>query len=254
MTPIADLWFYAAAVPAVILVGLSKGGFGGTLAMLGVPMMALVVPPIQAAGILLPILLVMDLVALWAYRRIFDTQSLKILIPAGCAGIGLGWATAAYVNDTFIILMVGVLSLLFVADYLVRRQAAGEPAQHSRTKGTFWGLIAGFTSFVSHTGGPPFQIYTVPLRLTPAIYAGTGAMFFAVVNYLKIIPFFMLGQLDATNLATSAILLPLAPFATLAGVRLVRIVSPEFFYRMVYSIMFIIGVKLTYDGAMGFLG
>lgn len=253
MHAITDPYFYAAAIPAVFLVGLSKGGFGGTLAMLGVPMMALVISPIQGAGIMLPILLTMDAVALFAYRGTWDRESLKILLPAGAAGIGLGWATAAYVNDAFIILLIGIISLLFVADFLRKRRKSNEPARQNRVKGTFWGMVAGFTSFVSHTGGPPYQVYMVPLRLQPVLFAGTGAIFFATVNVLKLVPYFMLGQFDSTNLLTSAILLPIAPIATMTGVRLVKIVDPAFFYRIIYVLMTVIGVKLVYDGLSAFL-
>ena len=136
---------------------MSKGGFGGTLAMLGVPLMALVISPIQGAGIMLPILIVMDAVALFAYRGTFDRKSLMILMPAGIFGIGIGWATAAYVDENFITLMVGVISLLFVANYLHKRKSAHVPAEHNRPKGYFWGTVSGFTSFVSHTGGPPYS-------------------------------------------------------------------------------------------------
>lgn len=251
MNPITDPWFYAAAIPAVIVIGLSKGGFGGTLAMLGVPMMALVVSPIQAAGILLPILIVMDVVALIAYRGKADRKSLIILLPAAILGIGVGWATAAYVSDAFVTLLVGVLSLLFVADYLRKRNASKAPADHDWRKGTVWGAIAGFTSFVSHTGGPPFQIYTVPLRMTPVLFAGTAVVFFAIVNAIKLIPYFLLGQFDTTNLTTSLLLLPLAPLATLTGVYLVRVINQDLFYKLIYVLMTVIGVKLVYDGLAG---
>jgi uncharacterized membrane protein YfcA len=241
MHPISDPLFYAAAIPAVFLVGMSKGGFGGTLAMLGVPLMALVISPIQGAGIMLPILIVMDAVALFAYRGTFDRKSLMILMPAGIFGIGIGWATAAYVDENFITLMVGVISLLFVANYLHKRKSAHVPAEHNRPKGYFWGTVSGFTSFVSHTGGPPYQLYMVPLRLTPTLFAGTGAIYFATLNFLKLIPYFMLGQFETTNLVTSGVLLPIAPVATLTGVWLVRVVDPGFFYRVIYVLMGVIG-------------
>jgi len=248
MTPIADPWFYAAAIPAVFVVGLSKGGFGGTLAMLGVPAMALVVSPVQAAGIMLPILVVMDVIALIAYRGKADRRTLVILLPAAMVGIGVGWATAAYVNETFVTLLIGVLSLLFVADYMVKGKVAEKPAPHNLPKGLLWGSVAGFTSFVSHTGGPPFQLYTLPLRLAPTLFAGTAVIFFATVNAVKLVPYFMLGQFDGTNLMTALVLLPIAPLATLAGVRLVRIIDPDLFYKIIYALMSVIGLKLVYDG------
>ncbi|WP_417687076.1 sulfite exporter TauE/SafE family protein [Roseibium sp.] len=248
MFPITDPIFYFAAIPAVIVAGLSKGGFGGSMAMLAVPLMALVISPIQAAGIMLPILVAMDIVGLFAYRGHADRKSLIILLPAALVGIGVGWATAAFVNEAFVRLLVGTLSLLFVADYLLKRKRKLGSAEHSAAKGSFWGLIAGFTSFVSHTGGPPFQLYMVPLKLAPTLFAGTAVIFFSVVNAVKLVPYFMLGQFDTTNLATSAVLLPLAPIATLAGVKLVKIVNQDLFYGLIYAVMVVIGIKLVWDG------
>ncbi|WJS03748.1 sulfite exporter TauE/SafE family protein [Roseibium aggregatum] len=253
MIPITDPWFYAAAIPSVFLVGLSKGGFGGTFAMLGVPIMALVISPLQAAGIMLPILIVMDIVALIAYRGRADWKTLSILLPAAVIGIGIGWATAAYVNDSFVIFLIGIMSLAFVADYLFKQRKITTASGHNLPKGTFWGMMAGFTSFISHTGGPPFQMYMLPLRMAPMLFAGTAVIFFATVNAIKLVPYFLLGQFDATNLSTSVTLFPVALVATLVGVWLVRIVKAEMFYAIIYIFMGVIGAKLTYDGIVGLL-
>ena len=253
MTPIVDPWFYAAAIPAVIFVGLSKGGFGGTIAMLGVPIMSLVVSPLQAAGIMLPILIVMDIVALVAYKGRADWKCLGLLLPAAMIGIGIGWATAAYVNDAFVILLVGVISIGFVADYVFKGRKEQKARKHNVPKGVFWGTITGFTSFISHTGGPPFQMYMLPLRLPPMLFVGTAVIFFATVNVVKLVPYFLLGQFDSTNLATSVALFPVALLATLLGVWLVRIVKAETFYNIIYIFMGVIGVKLVYDGLSAFL-
>ncbi|TYC60529.1 sulfite exporter TauE/SafE family protein [Rhodobacterales bacterium] len=248
MHPISDPWFYAAAIPAVALVGMSKGGFGGTMAMLGVPLMALVVSPLQAAGIMLPILIVMDVVALIAYKGKADWKTISILLPAAALGIGIGWAAAAYVDDAFVTLLVGVTAVAFVVDYVFKQRKRTEASGHSLIKGTFWGSIAGFTSFISHTGGPPFQMYTLPLRMAPTLFVGTGVIFFASVNVIKLVPYFLLGQFDTTNLATSVTLFPVALVATLAGVYLVKIINPQTYYNIIYVFMGIIGLKLTYDG------
>jgi uncharacterized membrane protein YfcA len=252
MIPITDPWFYAAAIPAVFLVGLSKGGFGGTMAMLGVPIMTLAISPVQAAGIMLPILVMMDVIALIAYKGRADWKTIAILLPAAVVGIGIGWAAAAYVNDDFVILLVGIISIAFVADYLFKRRKQAEGASHNVPKGIFWGTVTGFTSFISHTGGPPYQMYTLPLRMAPALFVGTGVIFFAVVNALKLVPYFMLGQFDTTNLTTSFTLFPLALIATLTGVRLVRIIKVETFYNIIYVFMGLIGIKLVYDGLSSF--
>ncbi|NBN79755.1 TSUP family transporter [Microvirga tunisiensis] len=261
MLPLSDPLFYAAAVPAVVLAGLSKGGFGGSIGMLAVPLMALVIPPVQAAGILLPILVVMDVVGLLAYRGVYDRRALVLLLPAGIAGVGVGWATASLVNDAQVTLLVGVLCLVFVAERFVPKRAAGPDADaggqgrgHRPLAGAFWGAMSGFTSFVSHTGGPPFQLYMVPLSLAPALFAGTAVIFFAAINAVKLVPYFFLGQFDARNLATAAVLLPLAPLSTLAGVWLVKRIEPRLFYALVYVAMAVIGVKLVHDSARQLFG
>lgn len=250
MIPIIDPWFYVAAIPAVILVGLSKGGFGGTLAMLAVPILTLAISPIQAAGIMLPILVLMDIVALFAYRGRADWKCLSIMLPAAVVGIMVGWAAAAHVEDNFIRLLVGVTSLIFVADYVLKRRKQAAASGHKPAWGFFWGGIAGFTSFISHTGGPPYQMYTVPLRMPKLLFAGTAVIFFAAVNAIKVVPYFLLGQFDSTNLVTSAVLMPLAIIATLAGVRLIRIINADTFYALIYAFMAVIGLKLTYDGVV----
>ena len=255
MLPLADPLFYALAVPAVMLAGLSKGGFGGSIGMLAVPLMALAIPPVQAAGILLPILVVMDLIGLFAYRGVYDRRSLVLLLPAGIAGVGVGWATASLVEDAHVTLLVGLLCLLFVAErFRPKRKGSAVPRGHRPLAGAFWGAVAGFTSFVSHTGGPPFQLYMVPLRLAPMLFAGTAVIFFSAINAVKLVPYFYLGQFDARNLATAAVLLPLAPLSTLAGVWLVKRVKPQTFYGVIYAAMTVIGCKLVYDGISQLVG
>ena len=155
-----DPFFYAAAIPAVIMVGLSKGGFGGAMALLGVPLMALAISPVQAAAILLPILVVMDIVTLWSWRSHKDATTLRIMVPFALIGVGIGWVTAAWVTVPMIRLIVGILALWFVWRYLVEnvfvadKTARPAPRQHQPGKGMFWGTFSGFTSFVSHAGGP----------------------------------------------------------------------------------------------------
>lgn len=250
---ITDPLFYAAAIPAVILVGLAKGGFVGALAMLGVPLMALVVSPVQAAGILLPLLIAMDVAALWTYRRVYHLPNLKILIPAALAGIVIGWMTAAYVSDAHVKIIVGVIALLFTLDYWIgwRGQTGTQP---SIAKGSFWGTIAGFTSFVSHSGGAPLHMYLLPQRLEPRLFVGTGVVFFTFVNWLKVIPYAALGQLDTTNLATSLVLAPLAPLSIFAGAWLVRKLDAGVFYQLAYFAIFAIALKLIWDGGQSLLG
>lgn len=245
---ITDPWFYVAAIPGVLLAGLAKGGFGGSLGMLAVPLMALVISPVQAAAIMLPILISMDMVGLVAWRGTFDARSIAIILPAALLGIAVGWATAAWVTEVEVRLIVGFVVLAFCVDYVLGGAARLEPKPHNRVKGSFWGTVTGFTSFVSHAGGPPFQMYMLPLRLDPRLFAGTAIIIFAVINAVKVVPYFFLGQFSPTNLWTSAVLLPLAPLATLIGVWMVKRIRPDTFYRYVYAILFVVGVKLVWDG------
>lgn len=127
MTPITDPLFYAFAIPAVIMVGLAKGGFGGPLSLLGVPLMSLTIAPVQAAGIMLPILVVMDMAGLFAYRGIYDTTSLKILLPAAIVGIAIGYFTAAFVSEAHVRLLIGVVAILFTLNAVAGARAGAEP-------------------------------------------------------------------------------------------------------------------------------
>lgn len=248
---LVDPWFYVSAVPAVILVGLSKGGLGGAMALMGVPLMALTVSPVQAAAILLPILIIMDIVSLWTWRGERDPTTLKLMLPGAMLGIGIGWLTAAMVSAGFVRLIVGVVSVAFFLRWIWQKFSALEQAEsHNVIKATFWGTVSGFTSFVAHAGGPPYQVYALGLKQSPTLYVGTSVVFFAVMNSIKLIPYFMLGQFDMTNLAASAILAPIAPLATLAGAWAVRRLQPQIFYPLMYGMILLVGMKLVYDGVL----
>lgn len=234
---------------AVVLVGLSKGGLGGALALLGVPIMALTIPPVQAAGILLPILLVMDAISLWAWRGQYHAPTLKRMLPGAVVGIGIGWLTAALVSDAMVRLIVGVVALAFAARWLFSSHASrAEPRAGSVTRASVWATLAGYTSFVAHAGGPPFQVYTMPLRLDPRVYTGTSVIFFAVVNAIKLVPYAALGQFDAANLMAAASLVPIAIISTLAGAWVVRRMRAEIFYPLMYGMVVLVGLRLCWDG------
>ena len=243
----ADFAFYLAASAAVVLIGLSKGGFSG-LSNLAMPLLTLTISPVKAAALLLPIMVVQDCVGVWAFRREFDKRNLLILAPGALFGIALGWGLAAHVSEAMVRLAVGIISVGFVVVSLVRDRLQANVAAQSRvTPGLVWGAVSGFTSMVSHAGGPPFMVYVLPQRLSPRVFAGTGAIFFAIVNLMKVPPYFWLGQFSRDNLQTSATLLPVAILATLAGVWMVRRVSAKRFYPLILTLTFLIGVKLIWD-------
>jgi uncharacterized membrane protein YfcA len=251
----ADPLFYVAAVPAVILVGLSKGGLGGSMGFIGVPLMALAMPPVQAAAILLPILVLMDLVSLWSWRGNYDKSILKTMMPGAMIGIGIGWLTATLVTEEAIRFIVGVVAIVFVGRWLYQqfRGGAVERASPNAVAAPFWGAVAGFTSFVAHAGGPPYQVYTLPLGLNPKVFVGTGVIFFAITNAVKLIPYFALGQFDTANLTASAVLMPLAPLSTIAGAFVVKRMRPEVFYPFTYATIAMVAVMLVYEGVVDLL-
>jgi uncharacterized protein len=239
-----------AGLVAVALVGLSKGGLGGAFALMGVPVLALVMPPVQAAALLLPLLLMMDAVGLWAWRGFYDRATLAAMLPAAALGVAVGGLTAAVTSDALVRLIVGVVALAFVLRS-VRPAVAAPAARPRRPSAWFWGGLAGFTSFVAHAGGPPYQIHVLPLRLDPKVYTGTSVIFFAVVNVVKVVPYVALGQFDARTLASAAVLLPLAVVAVLAGAALVRRMRPTVFYPFMYAMIALVAVRLVYDGVRG---
>jgi uncharacterized membrane protein YfcA len=244
--------FYAVAVPAVVLIGLSKGGFGGALGVVGVPLMALAMPPVQAAAILLPILILMDISALWAWRSTSrDWRTFRNLIPGAIVGIGIGWLTAAMVTEAAVKLIVGLIAFGFVLRWFWQKYAGSDhPRGHNALAGAFWGTVSGFTSFVAHAGGPPYQVYTLPLHQDPKLYTATSVVFFAVVNAVKLVPYFALGELDTSNLTAAAILMPVAAIATVAGAAMIKRMRAEVFYPIVYALIFLLSLKLIWDGAL----
>ncbi|NUB44369.1 sulfite exporter TauE/SafE family protein [Fertoebacter nigrum] len=239
--------FWALAVLAALLIGLSKGGLP-VVGMLGVPVLSLVISPVTAAGMLLPIFVASDIFGLWAYRRNFDLRVLKILIPATTLGVAFGWATASIVPERLVTGLVGLIGASFAAHLLLRR---GErPAREARVgPGLFWGAAAGFTSFVSHAGAPPYQVYVLPLRLEKAVFAGTSTILFAYVNAIKLVPYAALGQLTPANLAVSAWLMLPAVAAVFLGVRLVRWLPEKLFFRLVVWALLLVSLRLMWQAA-----
>lgn len=248
---IQDPLFYIVAPIAILITGISKSGFGTGLGVLAVPLLALVIPPAQAAAVMLPLLCVMDLFNIWHYRRTWDRKNLSILIPAALVGILLGTFTFRYLSDAHIRLLIGVIAVLFVLNFFFGRTAENKTTPN-RLWGSFWGAIAGFTSFGVHAGGPPVNVYLLPQRLDKSIFVGTTVVFFTIVNYTKLIPYYFLGQLNPGNLIISLIFSPLVPLGIWLGLKLHDRVAEGLFYNLAYFFLLITGVKLLYDGIMTF--
>lgn len=249
---IQDPGFYALAVPAVLMMGLAKGGFAGVGAV-SMPLLAMAVSPVQAAAILLPILIIQDVVSVWAFRRTWDRRILAIMIPGAAAGILAGYLLAAQVSAAAVLGALGAISILFAAHrlWLMRGGGLQAPANSPAAVGVAFGAIAGFTSQIAHAGGPPFQMWVLPKRLQPEVLVGTTAIFFAVINWIKVPAYAALGQFTRENLSTVAVLLPVAIASTFAGVWLVRRVQAEKFYVFIYLLMIPVGVHLIWKALTG---
>ncbi len=248
-----DPVFWGLASLAVLIIGVSKGGLGTGLGALGTPIMALVMPPLMAAAILLPILVVMDVVNVYVHRKHMDFKLFWQFIPACAVGIAIGWLLADDTSDDAIRVIIGAVSVVFSLDYWLFNREKAAAWQPPPLLTRISGILSGFTSFVAHAGGPPFQIFILPQKLTKERVVGTGAIVFAAINAMKIPPYFVLGQFSSENLMISAVLLPLAPLGILSGAWLLHRIPLTLFYRVSYVSMLIIGLRLMWVGMAGIL-
>ena len=240
-----EIGFYIVASLAVILVGLAKGGFAG-LGAAAMPLLALVMDPVAGAGMLLPILMVQDVVSVWAFRRSYDVATLWLTIPGAAVGIFLGWLLASAVNPDAVRGFVGVIALAFgvyrlLPLFSLQMKVSG-PAP--KWVGAAMGGLSGFTSQIAHAGGPPFQIWALSRNFPHLVFVGTSSIFFAIINWMKVPAYAALGQFNMQNLTLTALFLPLAILSTVGGVRLVKRVSPERFNIIIQLLMVIVGAEL----------
>lgn len=244
---ITDPYFYAVSIPAVLLLGVSKSGFGAGFGSLAVPLMALAVTVPQAAAMLMPVLLVMDLLGLAAFRKHFDVKLIRFLLPWGLAGTLVGTFSFKLLDPKLVAGLVGVFTLVFLAQRLAFPPKPDSP-HPPKWLGAILTVMSGFTSFIAHAGGPPVNAYVIPMRLSPLVFAATMSVYFTALNLSKWVPYAWLGLLDLRNMATSLALLPFAPIGVWVGVRLAHRIKPLLFYRLVYAGMLLTGLKLVWDG------
>ena len=244
-------WVFAAV--ATFVVGVSKGGVPG-VGILAVPILAQVISPVVAAGLMLPLYVISDFYGLWLYRKDFDLWNIKIMVAAATIGIGIGWATAHYNSDDLVKLVVGLIGIWYSIDLYIKskkKEIEAKPADVPR--GLFWGIIAGFTSFVAHAGGIPFQMYVLPQRLSKMKYAGTSTIAFAIINALKLPPYWFLGQINLISLEKCLYLAPIALFGAWAGFKLTKILPEGPFFKAVEIALLLVSLKLIYDALMHML-
>jgi uncharacterized membrane protein YfcA len=243
--------YYVCAIIAVVISGLAKGGFAG-IGALAMPVLALTIDPVRGAAILLPILIAQDVVSVWSFRHTWDRRVLVVMLPGMAIGVGLGYLFAAKVPEGAVLGVLGTISVLFGVQrlWIERGGAITMPSDSPRWVGTLFGVASGFTSQIAHAGSPPFQMWVLPRKLPRDILVGTTAIAFAVMNWMKVPAYVALGQFTRENLIATAVLLPVAMLATLAGVRLVRHIDATKFYTMIYVLMVLLGIKLIADALM----
>lgn len=249
MTLLADPMVLALACLAVIILGLAKGGFSG-LGALATPLLALALPPAVAAALLLPILLVQDVVSIWAFRKTWDRWVVGWMLPGAALGVGLGWFYAAQVDEAQLLLALGLITLGFGL-YRLWIERGGRIVAASNSPGwvgSLFGVATGVTSQIAHAGGPPFQMWVTPRRLPHETFVGTSSILFAAINWMKVPSYIALGTLGRETLIAAALLMPLAIGSTLVAVRIIRRIDPTRFYTIVYVLMVLLGGKLVWDG------
>jgi uncharacterized membrane protein YfcA len=246
MNIILDPWFYVFAIPAVLIVGISKSGFGVGFGSLAVPLMALTVTVPQAAALMMPLLFLIDVLGLRVFKKDYDKKLLIFMLPFGLLGTVIGTFLFKYLSVQAVAGCVGFFTLAFLAQRLLFAPKPDSPLP-PKWLGAILVTLSGFTSFIAHAGGPPMNAFAIPLKLKPVVFAATLSYFFFAINLSKWIPYAYLGLLDWRNFWTSVLLMPLAALGVWIGQGMARRISPVLFYRLVYAGMLLSGIKLLWD-------
>jgi uncharacterized membrane protein YfcA len=240
--------FWGTAIIAAFFVGSGKGGMP-MIAMLSVPTMSLVMPPMLGAALLLPVYIISDVAGLWIYRKSYSLRNLIILAPAAAVGIGIGWLLAGQTDDNVVRIIVGCVGLTFLA---MRQYGRLSGTMIARTAdllpGLFWGAVSGFTSFVSHAGGPAFQLYVLPQKLSKLEFAGTSTILFATINLMKVPPYLELGLIEFENMTKVTILAPVAILGAIFGYKVLTLIRQRMFFIIVEVALFVISINLIRVG------
>ncbi|MBN8500679.1 MAG: sulfite exporter TauE/SafE family protein [Sphingomonadales bacterium] len=237
------------AVLAVIILGLAKGGFSG-LGALATPLLALQLPPVLAAAVLLPVLLVQDVVSVWSYRRTWDGWIIAWMLPGALIGVIAAASLAAAIPEERLLVILGAITLVFglYRLWIERGGRIVAPSTSPGWVGTLFGVATGFTSQIAHAGGPPFQMWVTPRRLPHEVFVGTSSLTFAAINWMKVPSYLALGSFNRSVVEAAALLIPLAILSTLAGVWLVRRLDTARFYTVIYLLMVGLGLRLIWQG------
>ncbi len=240
--------FFAAAIPAVLLAGVSKGGFEAAGAFAAAPLLALVIDPRLAIGLMLPLLMLMDVASLRAYWMRWQWPEARNLMLGAIPGVAIGWAVFGAVSSDGVRLMIGLLALSFVAYNLARRFGLiGIGGRAPLAAGLGWGTAAGFTSFIGHAGGPPAAVYLLGRRLEKTPFQATSVVTFWWINLIKFPPYVALGMFSGETARATLFLAPVAIGGVLLGAWAHKRVSERLFFGLTYTALAITGVKLISD-------
>jgi uncharacterized membrane protein YfcA len=240
-----DPWFWAIGIFAVLLTGISKGGVGGGAGGVATPLLSLVISPVAAAAIMLPVLCLLDIFGIRAYLWKWDVAVTRRIVAGGLIGTVGGALTLSWLDDNWIRIMIGVIALGFLAWSYLPRHSVAKPSNRA---GWLLSGLSGYATFITHAGGPPVIGYMLALRMDKVAFIATSLVFFAAMNYAKILPYYFLGLLDARIIFTGLALVPVGGAGIYFGIWLQKRMSPVVFYRVVHVLLFITGTKLLYDG------
>ncbi|BFM48618.1 sulfite exporter TauE/SafE family protein [Marinomonas sp. THO17] len=244
-------WFLIGLIAiAVFITGISKGGFSGAFGIIAVPLISLQASPVYAAAIMLPILCLMDIFTVQKFWQKWNKQELINCIPAAIAGVILGGLTASWFSADWLKLLVGIIAVGFSINSWPRHKSTSTKRPLSKFVGKCWCVLSGFTSFIAHAGGPPLSVYLLRANLDKTQYVASAAVIFTAINYVKLIPYSMLGQLNTSNILVSLCFAPLAYLGVQLGAWLHYRISTGLFFKCMYSFLFLTGWKLIWDGTI----
>ena len=242
-----NILFFFTVVPAIILFGIAKSGLGGSIALISIPLMTIAMPLTNALGIILPILIFSDFIATYKYRKEYDLETLKLMVPFAAIGIFIGSLTFTFFSEELLKFIIGLMGFLFAGHYFFFKKNKEAKSDKNLLKGGICSTIAGFTSFCVHAGGTPTSLYLLPLRMKKEIYVGTRIIFFACLNLFKLPLYINLSMTNFETFKQSLILFPVALLGILIGYKLLKIIEEKLFYNILYTLIFITSTKLLYD-------
>lgn len=240
--------YWSVAVIAVLITGISKSGFAGGAGAVAVPLLSLVMPPLQAIALMLPLLIIMDCFSVKLWWGQYNRKLLIALIPASIIGVAIGYATADQLSENWIRLMLGIIAIAFVLLQFLPTNSNKEVRHKPNALfGAVAGASAGFTSFLAHAGGPPLNMFLLKQKLKRTEFLATAVYFFAAINLFKLYPYIALEQFNKQVIWQGALLIPVALIGVVLGKWLQTQLPQKAFLNIIYVLLFGLGCKLMYS-------